>query len=154
MENCDPAPLLIGFQSLQVARDECKSQLLSFVACHGLSVTRSKAAAGRRNKAAYLPTPTGYDRWMGESLARCFASGRGINPLPAQSPCQSILQSPDEGLWYLRRRDGNKICFLTATQWRRRRENWRYALFVYLPAEHRLSGRYNPKDTSFTSVCS
>ena len=34
------------------------------VECHGLSVTRSKAAAGRRNKAAYLPRLQGMtDGW-------------------------------------------------------------------------------------------
>jgi hypothetical protein len=60
-----------------------KSQLLSFVECHGLSVTRSKAAAGRQNEMPARRPKHG--TWMEEWLARCFAYGRGINPLLAQS---------------------------------------------------------------------
>ena len=42
---------------------------------------------------AYLPTAVGYERRMGESLVRCFVSGRGTSPLPAQSAFQFIPQS-------------------------------------------------------------
>jgi hypothetical protein len=105
------------------------SKRLSFVECHGLSVTRSKAAAGRQNEAAALPTAVGDDRWRGESLARCFASGRETSSLPAQSSFQYIPPYPDVGLRCLRGRAGNKTYPVKAPGWRRRRKNSLMHLF-------------------------
>jgi len=77
--------------------------------CGVSRLVRDSEQSSRRqaNKAAYLPTAVRFDRWMGASLSRCFASGRGTSPLPAQSPFQCIPQNPDDGLRYSRRRDSN-----------------------------------------------
>jgi hypothetical protein len=93
------------------------STRLSFVECHGLSVTRSKAAAGRQNEAAELPTAVGDDRWMGESLARCSASGR-----PADSAGLPV-QSPSLPCWASHKKQAGCLCLRS-----RHEGSWKYGL--------------------------
>ena len=46
-------------EELGLGQEAYIASILSFVECHGLSVTRSKAAAGRQKKAAYIGVCSG-----------------------------------------------------------------------------------------------
>jgi hypothetical protein len=63
------------------------SKLLSFVACHGLSVTRSKAAAGRQSREAMVQAPHGGLKWR--SLKKAY-----LDPSSPRLVQESLPQLP------------------------------------------------------------
>jgi len=120
------------------------SKRLSFAQCHGLSVTRSKAAAGRQLKRHICSLLWGLTLDGRIAVAMLCLQSRD-EPAPCAKPILIHTQSSDEGLRCLQRRDGTKICPFQGTEWRERREKQFFVHLCYPPLKIVSPGVITPK---------